>query len=124
VPPSRPVVRSRGSPHDARGRRRIGWRVVPELFELDAVRHRLQTKGVSENMVGPTITFMRLIVPLLIRDAGVERMVGLFDHACAHEWNRPPQPAWAKSTAKNVLLLAESWLDEYREARDNFELER
>jgi hypothetical protein len=94
----------------------------PQLFELDAVRDRLRTKGVSENMTGATITFMRLIVPLLIRDAGVEGMVGLFEHACAHEWGRPPQPAWAKSTAKNVMLLAESWLAEYKEERDNLEL--
>ena len=89
----------------------------PRVFEQEEVEAQLRAQGVPESSIPPIISFMRLVIPLLIRQAGADGIVGLLTSASS-EWGVPEQsPARPTAMATEVVKWAAACLEEYRAER-------
>jgi len=89
----------------------------PRVFEQQEVAAQLRDLGVPVASVSPTISFMRLIIPLAVQNIGVEGFVNLIDSAST-SWGLDKHPAgWRRTMATSVVNWAGAVLEEYRDER-------
>jgi hypothetical protein len=86
------------------------------VFELDDIRTALQEQGVPQGSIDPTISFMRLVIPLVIRQVGTDGIVRYFGDATA-ELRLVEQPGWDKNMAPYIVEWAKSCLEKYKADR-------
>jgi hypothetical protein len=65
----------------------------PSIFELDQVESELREQGVPEDSISPTISFMRLVIPLVIQQGGDKGIVDALESAKS-DWGLNKQPGW------------------------------
>jgi hypothetical protein len=82
----------------------------PRVCDLKDVSDRLRAQGVPDNMIKPTTDFMRRIIPRLIRSAGVDKMVRIYERALPG-WGRPSKPSWLRPSAGFAMTLDPVWLE-------------
>jgi hypothetical protein len=85
----------------------------PKVFEREDVEAKLRALGISADSIGPTITFMRLVIPLVIQKVGTEGIVRFFEDAAA-ELGRTQQVGWREKMAAATVKWAEACLEEYK----------
>jgi hypothetical protein len=90
----------------------------PRVFELDDIRAALREQGVPDGSIEPTISFMRLVIPLVIRQVGADGIVRIFGDAAA-ELRLIEQPGWDKNMAPYIVNWASAWLERYKTDRAN-----
>ena len=84
----------------------------PKVFEQEEVESKLRELGVPETSVSPTISFMRLVIPLAIKDVGHEKILELMRDA----WPAP-QSNWRHDMAKWTVDWADDVIDTYTKER-------
>jgi hypothetical protein len=94
--------------------RQLGQR--PRVFELDHIRAVLREQGVPQGSIEPTISFMRLVIPLVIRQVGADGIVRAFGDAAA-ELRLIEQPGWDNNMAPYIVTWASACLEKYKAGR-------
>lgn len=85
----------------------------PKVFELAEIEAELLALGVPQQSVGPTISFMRLVIPLVVRKAGVDGIVEAVEQA-AREWDLTDNMGWAKGMAPHIVEWATTVIEKYK----------
>ncbi len=85
----------------------------PSVFELDTVESELREQGVPEDSIGPTISFMRLVIPLAIERIGEDGIIDVLESAKA-EWGIEKQSGWATTMSQYVVAWARNNVEKYK----------
>ena len=64
-----------------------------------------------------TISFMRLVIPLAIKEVGADGIARIYKDASV-EWNRAEETGWRGSMARDVVKWAEACLEKYKIERN------
>jgi hypothetical protein len=89
----------------------------PRVFEQEKVEAQLRELGVPQDSISPTISFMRLLIPLALQDIGVDGLVRLIDRAST-TWGLGKQaPGWRRTMATSIVKWAGVVLEEYKDER-------
>jgi len=89
----------------------------PKVFDQQHVEAELREQGVPEESISPTISFIRIVIPLLIRDVGAEGIVELLERTRS-ERGLSELSVWAKKMAPYIETWARTSLDAYFSQRD------
>jgi hypothetical protein len=85
----------------------------PLVFEKEEVEAELRELGVPESSISPTVSFIRLVIPIAIQQIGANEIEELLDRK-GKEWGLPPQsPGWRPEMAKATEAWATAILKEY-----------
>jgi hypothetical protein len=84
----------------------------PKVFELDDIRTALREQGVPERSIGPTISYMRHVIPLAILELGETGIVKASVKA-QKEWGLQETPSWDANMAPYIVTWAKACLDQY-----------
>ena len=81
----------------------------PKVFEQDEIESELKRLGVSDSSISPTISFMRLIIPLAVKEVGHKKLKELM----AESWPEAPQANWRDEMATAAIRWADAVLERY-----------
>jgi hypothetical protein len=88
----------------------------PRVFELDEVEAALRRQGVPEDRLSQTVSFMRLVVPLVVARAGTEGIMAAVEDAFK-EWGVDELPGFGRGMAPSIVQWAAESIESYRAER-------
>ncbi len=86
----------------------------PRVFEVPEIEATLRAQGVPEGSIEETISFMRLVIPVVIRKAGADGIVKSFGDAVP-EWEL--SEGRARQMAPYIEKWANACLDRFKADR-------
>jgi hypothetical protein len=84
----------------------------PKVFALEVIQSALWEQGVPEGSIGPTISFMRYVIPLAILELGETGIVNASAKA-VNEWGLKETPSWDAKMAPYIVKWPQACLDQY-----------
>ena len=84
----------------------------PDIFDKDAIIQHFVDQGLARSMAEPLVGDMKLIVPMLIRELGVERINDILQKTTA-ELHLGAQAFWPSLTPY-IVHWAEAELEAYK----------
>src|SRR5690348_3853675 len=87
----------------------------PKIFELEQVKADLVRLGVHQHSIEPTISAMRLVIPVVLRELGDKRIIDLLERRNS-ELGLSENSRW-KQIVPDIVAWAKDVLEQYKTVR-------
>jgi len=85
----------------------------PDIFDREKLEAALRAQGYKQSWVNTIISNYRLILPMLLKETGVDHIVGLMLREQASYGRHTPEDAW-RNSVKPLVAWAEDVLAQER----------